>query len=206
LGVIVVGRSEAGSVARCRTTLLFLSTLKSDRNFAFASWISCSWRSSNKSCSSASKVSHVDVMILLVETSELSFEPAIEGRFDRSICVVPSGVAKKYVDAFLERQTLNKNRGGALCTGADGPRAGAGRSAAWCEARRCSLHRGGWSAQGPDGPRPGARLGLLPDSRTIRALGPDGQRVRRGGGRSPAVPGSRSREGPRRGGEILGVV
>jgi hypothetical protein len=39
------------------------------------------------------------------------------------------------VDAFLERQILNKNRGGAFCTGADGPRAGAGRSAAWCEAR-----------------------------------------------------------------------
>jgi hypothetical protein len=35
------------------------------------------------------------------------------------------------VDAFLERQTLNKNRGGAFCTGVDGPRAGAGRSAAW---------------------------------------------------------------------------
>jgi hypothetical protein len=82
-----------------------------------------------------------------VETSELSFEPAIEGRFDRSICVVPSGVAKKYVDAFLERQTLNKNHGGALCIGADGPRAGAGRSATWCEARRCSLHRGRRSAR-----------------------------------------------------------
>jgi hypothetical protein len=147
LGVIVVGRSEARSVARCRTTLLFLSTLKSARNFAFASWISCSWRSSNRSCSSVGKVSQVGVMILLVETSDLSFEPAIEGRFDRSICVVPSGVAKKYVDAFLERQTLNKNRGGALCTGADGPRAGAGRSAAWCEARRCSLHWGGRSAR-----------------------------------------------------------
>jgi hypothetical protein len=37
IGVIVVGRSEARSVARCRTTLLFLSTLKSVRNFAFAS-------------------------------------------------------------------------------------------------------------------------------------------------------------------------
>jgi hypothetical protein len=80
LGVFVVGRSEARSVARCRTTLLFLSTLKSARNFAFASWISCSWRSSNRSCSSAGKVSHVGLMILLVETSELSFEPAIEGR------------------------------------------------------------------------------------------------------------------------------
>jgi hypothetical protein len=84
-------------------------------------------------------------MILLVETSELSFEPAIKSRFDRSLCVVPSGVAKKYVDAFLERQTLNKNHGGVLCTGADGPRAGAGRSVAWCEARWCSLRRGGLS-------------------------------------------------------------
>ena len=108
-------------------------------------------------------------MMLLGEISELSLEPAIEGRFDVSIFVAPSGVAKKYVDAFLERQTLNKNRGGALCTGADGPRAGVGRSAAWCEARRCSLHRGGRSAQGSDGPRPGARLGLLPDGRTVRA-------------------------------------
>jgi hypothetical protein len=50
------------------------------------------------------------------------------------------------VDAFSERQTLNKNRGGALCTGADGPRAGAERSAAWCEARLCSLRKGGLSA------------------------------------------------------------
>jgi hypothetical protein len=136
-----VGRNEAGSVARCRTTLLFLSTLKLVKNFAFASWISCSWRSSNRSCSSAGKVSHVGVMILLVETSELSFEPAIEGRFNRSICVVPSGVAKKYVDAFPERQTLNKNRGGALCTGADGPRPG--------------VRRGGTLCAGADCPRPG---------------------------------------------------
>jgi hypothetical protein len=65
------------------------------------------------------------------ETSELSLELAIEGRFDRSRCVVPSGVAKKYVDVFLERQTLNKNRGGALWSGADGPRPGAGRSPTW---------------------------------------------------------------------------
>jgi hypothetical protein len=126
LGVIVVGRSEARSVARCRTTLLFLSTLKSARNFAFASWISYSWRFSNRSYSSAGKVSHVGVMILLVETSELSFEPAIEGRFDRSICVFPSGVAKKYVDAFFGRQALNKNQ--------------------W----QCSLHRRGRSRPGAE--------------------------------------------------------
>jgi hypothetical protein len=131
LGISGVGQNEAGSIARCRTTFLFLFTLKLAKNLAFASWISCSWRSSNRSCSLAGKVSYVGVMILLVETSELSFEPAIEGRFDRSICVVPSGVAKKYVAAFSERQTLNKNRGGALWSGADGPRHRAGRSATW---------------------------------------------------------------------------
>jgi hypothetical protein len=87
--------------------------------------------SSNWSCLSAGNVSQVGSMMLLGEISELSLEPAIEGRFDRSKYAFPSGVAKKYVDAFLERQTLNKNRGGALCTGADGPRAGARRSAAW---------------------------------------------------------------------------
>jgi hypothetical protein len=80
LGVFVAGRSEARSVARCRMTLLFLSTLKSAMNFAFASWISCSWRSSNRSCYSTGKVSHVGLIILLVEMSELSFEPTIEDR------------------------------------------------------------------------------------------------------------------------------
>jgi hypothetical protein len=79
LGVSVMGRSEARSVARCRTTLLFLSTLKLARNFAFASWVSCSLCSSNWSYSSADKVSQVGSMILLGETSELSLEPAIEG-------------------------------------------------------------------------------------------------------------------------------
>jgi hypothetical protein len=131
-----VGRSEAGSVARCRTTLLFLSTLKLAKNFAFASWIICSLCSSNWSCSSAGKVSQVGSMMLLGEISELSLEPAIEGRFDESIFVVPSGVAKKYVDALLERQTLNKNRGGALWSGADGPRPGAGARVSWLTAGR----------------------------------------------------------------------
>jgi hypothetical protein len=60
--------------------------------------------------------------MLLEETSELSLELAIEGCFDRSRCVVPSGVAKKYIDTFLGCQSLNTNQ------------------------RRCSLHRGGRSA------------------------------------------------------------
>jgi hypothetical protein len=58
---------------------------------------------------------------------------------------------------------------------------------------------GGALCTGEDGPRPGARLGFP-------ALWPDGPRVRRGGRRSAAAPGSRSREGPHRGGEILGDV
>jgi hypothetical protein len=118
-------------------------------------------------------------------------------------CICRNGL----VDAFSEHQSLKKNRrrcplhrggrsarrgrtvrglvrgGGALWSDADGPRHRAGRSATWCRSS-----------------------GSLPDGRTVRALGPDGPRVRRGGGRSPTAPGSRSREGPRRGGEILGVV
>jgi hypothetical protein len=73
--------------------------------------------------------------------------------------------------------------GGAFWSGADGPRHRVGRSATWCRSPSS-----------------------LPDGRTVRALGPDGPRVRRGGGRPPTAPGSRSREGPRREGEILGGV
>jgi hypothetical protein len=150
-----VGRSEAGSVARCRTTLLFLSTLKLAKNFAFASWIICSLCSSNWSCSSAGKVSQVGSMMLLGKISELSLEPAIQGRFDEFRCVFPSGVAKKYVGTFLEAPITQKNQrrcslvrrgrsaaqsrtvrdlargGGALWSGANSPRPGARRSATW---------------------------------------------------------------------------
>jgi hypothetical protein len=100
IAVSVTGRSKARSVVRCRMTLLFLFTLKLARNFAFASWISCSLCTSNWSCSSADKVSQVGSMILLGETSELSLEPAIEGRSDGSICVIPSGVAKSVLVPF----------------------------------------------------------------------------------------------------------
>jgi hypothetical protein len=110
-----------------------------------------------------------------------------------------SMVSTLAIDAFSERQILKKNRrrcslvrrgrsaaqdwtvrdlawgDGALWSSADGPRHRARRSATWCRSS-----------------------GSLPDDRTVRALGPDGPRVRRGDGRSPAAPGSRSREGPRR--------
>jgi hypothetical protein len=107
--------------------------------------------------------------------SELSLEPAIEGRFDESIYDCPQRSRQKYVDIFFGRQTLIRTGGGALCIGADGPRLGAGRSVTW---RR-------------------ARVSYLTAGRSVRAQG------RR---KSPAAPGSRSREGLRRGGEILGNV
>jgi hypothetical protein len=100
LGISGVGRSEAGSVARCRTTLLFLSTLKLAKNLVFASWIICSLCSSNWSCSSAGKVSQVGSMMLLGETSELSLEPAIEGRFNRSKYVFPAESPKSMLTPF----------------------------------------------------------------------------------------------------------
>jgi hypothetical protein len=179
----VVGRSAARSIAHCRTTLLFLSTLKLARNFAFASWISCSLCSSNWSCSSAGNVSQVGSMILLGQTLELSLQPAIEGRSNGSICVVPSGVTKKCVDTFLGTNHYNENR--------------------W----RCSLHRHGQStARGLTVRDLAQGSGSLPD--VSDGLRPGAGRSARAQGRrsSPAAPRSRSREGPRHGGEILGVV
>jgi hypothetical protein len=65
------------------------------------------------------------------------------------------------VDAFSERQILNKNRGGALWSGADGPRHGAGRSATWREAAVLSGQARTVRGLGPDGPRPGAGACIL---------------------------------------------
>jgi hypothetical protein len=109
---------------------------------------------------------------------------------------------------FRSAKYSRKTGGGALWSGADGPQPGAGRSATWREAAVLSGQARTVRGTGPDGPRHRAgrsatwckSSGSLPDDRTVRALGPDGPRVRRDGGRSPAAPGSRSREGPRRGG------
>jgi hypothetical protein len=60
------------------------------------------------------------------------------------------------VDAFSERQTLNKNRDGALWSGADGPWYGAGRSATWREAVVLSGQARTVRGTGSNGPRPGA--------------------------------------------------
>jgi hypothetical protein len=135
LGVAAVGRSKTRLIARCRTTLLFLSTLKLARNFAFASWISCSLCFSNWSCSSADKVSQVDSMILPVETSELSFEPAIEGRSDRSVRDVPAESPKSVLAPIRAPITALRIGDGALYGGANVSRPGARRSATWRMAR-----------------------------------------------------------------------
>jgi hypothetical protein len=79
------------------------------RNFAFAFLIICSWCSSNSRCSSTDKFSQVSSMILLVETLELSFQPAIEGRSDRSAREFPSVVAKKCVGADPSINHCDKN-------------------------------------------------------------------------------------------------
>jgi hypothetical protein len=56
---------------------------------------------------------------------------------------------------FWRRQSLKRTSGGALWSGADGPRHRAGRSATWREAEVLSAQAWTVHSQGPDGPRPG---------------------------------------------------
>jgi hypothetical protein len=58
------------------------------------------------------------------------FRPHLPEKYDGTS--KPSEFLQVYVTAITARgQTLNKNRGGALWSGADGPRPGAGQSATW---------------------------------------------------------------------------
>jgi hypothetical protein len=83
----------------------------------------------------------------------------------------------------IQASITQENCGGVLCTGADDPRAGP-------DGPRPGARRGGILRAGADCPRPEAGRSAawcaarasLPDGRTVRALGPDGPRVRRGGG------------------------
>jgi hypothetical protein len=151
-GVVVVGRTEARSVARYRTTLLFLTTLKLDRNFAFVSWISCSLCSSNWSCSSASKVSQVGSMILLGRHQSYPLNWPLRTNLIGLYVLSQVESPKKCVDADQGANHCDENR---------------------C---RCTLSKRGRSAARGRTVRDLAqRLAFLPD-------GPDGPRVRRGGG------------------------
>jgi hypothetical protein len=60
--------------------------------------------------------------------------------------------------------------------------------------------------QGPNGPRPGAEAGSLPDGADGLCLMAGRSARAQGRQSSPVASLSRSREGPRRGGEVLGLV
>jgi hypothetical protein len=78
---------------------------------------------------------------------------------------------------FRRRQSLKRTSGGALWSGADGPRHRAGRSATCREAAVLSGQARTVRGQGPDGPRPGAGAWVpcltagrsAPWGRTVRA-------------------------------------
>jgi hypothetical protein len=108
-------------------------------------------------------------MVLLGEMSEVSFEPDIEGRSDRSSRDVPSGVAKKCVDADMGANHYNEYR------------------------RRCTLRRCRRSTTEGRTVRDMAQmLGFLPDESDGSAL-VSGQSARASRQQSsPTTPGSRS--------------
>jgi hypothetical protein len=91
---------------------------------------------------------------------------------------------------FRSAKYSRRTGGGALCTGADGPRAGP-------DGPRPGARRGGTLCAGADCSRPGAGRSAawcaarasLPDGRTVRALGPDGPCP--GAGRSARAQGRR---------------
>jgi hypothetical protein len=93
-------------------------------------------------------------MILLVETSVLSFETTIKSRSDRSICEFPSGVIKSVLLPIRTPITALRTGDGALCG----------------DVRGQTVRD---LAQG---------LGSCLTGRTIHTWRPDGPRVRRGGG------------------------
>jgi hypothetical protein len=96
---------------------------------------------------------------------------------------VTSANGKFVLTPFRSAKYSRRTGGGALCTGADGPHAGP-------DGPRPGARRGDTLCAGADCPRPGAGRSAawcaarasLPDGRTVRALRPDGPRVRRGGG------------------------
>jgi hypothetical protein len=131
------------------------------QNFACASLIICSLCSSNSSYSSAGRVGS---MMLLGEMSELSFEPAIEGRYDRYLHKFISGVAKNCVGADLGPITTMSTGGGALCRSADGPQLGAKARVSARRARRSARAQRRRSL--PTTPRSRSREGPVDEERS----------------------------------------
>jgi hypothetical protein len=65
-------------------------------------------------------------------------------------------VPRELLTPFRRRQSLKRTSGGALWSGADGPRLGAGRSATWRDVAVLSGQTRTVRGTGSDGPRPGA--------------------------------------------------
>jgi hypothetical protein len=122
-------------------------------------------------------------MMLLGETSELSLEPTNEADLIGLNMSSPAESPKSMLTPF--RSAKHSTKTVAVLSGQ------------------------AWTVRGlgSDGPRPGigARFLCLTAGRSA-PWGPDGPRVRRGDGSRRRRPRSCSREGPRRGGEILGDV
>jgi hypothetical protein len=84
------------------------------------------------------------------------------------VLIVKDLCPSKLLTPFRRRQLLKRTSGGALWSGADGPRPGAGRSATWREAAVLSGQARTVRGAGPDGPRPsaGARAPCLTAGRS----------------------------------------
>jgi hypothetical protein len=118
VGVTYIGDIRCGSErSQISRSLLFMSTLKLARNFAFASWISCSLCSLNWSCSSTDKVSQVGSMILLGRRQSYPLNRPLRADLICLYVMSPAESPKKCVGADTGANHYDDNR------------------------RRCSLHR-----------------------------------------------------------------
>jgi hypothetical protein len=79
----------------------------------------------------------------------------------------------KVLTLFRSAKYSRRTGSGAIWSGADGPRPGAGRSATWREAAVLSGQARTVRGTGPDGPRPGAgaRVPCLTTGRSARTQG-----------------------------------
>jgi hypothetical protein len=117
----------------------------------------CHWKLSRK-------------LLILVQISDYG-EPGCQS--DHNSRCVKFAYFGYVLTPFWRRQLLKRTSGGALWSGADGPRLRAGWSATWREAAVLSGQARTVRGTGPDGPRPGAgaRVPCLTVGRSTRAQG-----------------------------------
>jgi hypothetical protein len=139
-------------IIQCYHSTFFLNFLHVLINSSSAFWTLCYsynyllWLSHFIVRSSWSQSTSIESVYNVVGSSFILLAPCLTWqRLERFRAVV---TVQRCVDAFLHRGGRSAHRGRTVrAQGPDGPRAGAGRSVAWCEARRCSLHRGERSAR-----------------------------------------------------------